>query len=129
MRFNVCDHSSSSSSEEEVVPILSDNAELPETSSDELSTIEESHLENGNDTSCNSSTSEYMSSYLNEELPSDSSLSEDEKRENHQKKVGSSAEYGATINIHHEQIRVGRGSDTIAPNDSHRDEIVSSMLL
>lgn len=72
MKWSVCNESPSSSSEDDVYPIL------PETSSGELSPIEESHLEDGIDS--DSSTSQYMSSFCHDSLSNISSMSGDDQR-------------------------------------------------
>lgn len=119
MRWTICEHSSSSS-EEDVAPFLPENSALPETSSDELSTIEESHLED--DDTGSSSSSEYISSYyVNDELSSVSSL------EDQQKKTTSANDNDTLISVHPNQLS-SSSSNSIPPNDSTRDEIVSLVL-
>lgn len=70
MKWSICDDSaiSSSSSSEDETPIL------PESSSDDLSTIDESRFEKdfGSD-AATSSSSRYLSSLLNQSLTSNSS--------------------------------------------------------
>lgn len=75
MKWSVCAESSSSSSEDDIRPIL------PETSSGELSPIEESHLEDRieSDSSFGTSTSKYMSSFINDSLSDISSLPDDDR--------------------------------------------------
>lgn len=77
MKWAVCNDSSSasSSSDDDVLPVL------PDTSSDELSTIEESNLENGWSAS-SSSSSNYMSSFIDGSV---SSLTSDEFDRKYQK--------------------------------------------
>lgn len=71
MKMNVCNESSSSSSSEEE----SCNPTFLPNSSGELSTIEESNLEQDKGSNSDgSSSSKYMSSYLNESMSSISSL-------------------------------------------------------
>lgn len=75
MRWSICDEggtSSSSSSEDDKLPIL------PETSFGELSTIEESHLEHETESdSSGSSTSNYFSTFMNESITSISNSGSD----------------------------------------------------
>lgn len=97
MKMSICDESatSSSSSEDDVLPML------PETSSGELSTIEESHLEHESESesSSSSTTSNYMSSLLNESISSVSS-----NGSGHQRKFQSvkSLTNGEASNAQHE---------------------------
>lgn len=72
MKWTICDESTSSSGDEDVQPIL------PSSPSDgKLSTIEESHLENGVDSDSISSTSRY-SSFRSESISNVSILTDNE---------------------------------------------------
>lgn len=88
MKWTVCDESSSSSSSsDEVYPILPNT--LPDTTSGELSPIEESHLEKSG---CSSSSSKYMSSFANDSLSNVSDISDDDQRCDQDMQINSSVE-------------------------------------
>lgn len=121
LRWNICE--TSSSSDDDIIPILPEHATLPETSSDELSTIEESHLEDGD-----SSTSEYMSSQVFDDLSNHSSLSEDDMRDYRQKKTGNFVQNNQTNSFQSDRNENVQSVDAIVQIDWPRDEIVSLNL-
>lgn len=92
MKMSICDESgTSSSSEDDVLPIL------PETSSGELSTIEESHLEHDTGSeSSGSSSSKYMSSFINDSMTSISSCASDDRKEFQSRDISSNVEMNQT---------------------------------
>jgi exopolysaccharide biosynthesis protein len=85
MKWSLCDESGSSSSEDDVRPFL------PEESS-ALSTIEESCLENGVESDSYSSTSEYLSSLLDQSISNISTFSVNENQRTSAKNESTSSD-------------------------------------
>ena len=99
MKFSICDESatSSSSSEDDVLPIL------PETSSGELSTIEESHLEHETDSeSSGSASSNYLSSLIDGSMSSLSSCTSNHLGDVHSKHNAANGEMNQYQELKHE---------------------------
>lgn len=100
MKWTICHESatSSSSSEDETLPIL------PDSSSDELSTIDESHMENDfSSDAATSSSSKYLSSLMDRSLTSNSS--------DDQQDAPSRRKYKQEENISTQQMSHARNAD------------------
>lgn len=104
MKWTVCDDSTSSSSDDDVQPII------PTSNSEgNLSTIEESHLENGVETDSNSSSTHY-SSFDGESI---SSLSSDIRR--------NEDFAGENLEISRSSSEIVQHSNRISPSVSNRN--------
>lgn len=119
MKLSICSDSTSSSSEEDVHPILS------EASSAELSPIEEDVLENETNSSCSNSSSRYMSSFVSNSLSNVSNLTADDQPDFHRER---SRIYSSETLEDFEPTNCDRAQRSSSSDNSSRERLIVSNL-